>query len=108
VELAERRADVARALTAGELPIANDLEPAARSLCPPIDAALADTRAAGAQHALVCGSGPTVLGVFTGPRAEDEARRAAEELRERHPRAAAVTPAPPGYGAVREFAAEGT
>jgi 4-diphosphocytidyl-2-C-methyl-D-erythritol kinase len=107
-ELADRRADIERALAAGELPVANDLAPAARRLCPAIDAALADASAAGAAHALVCGSGPTVIGVFTGAEAEEEARLAAEELRARHPRASAVTPAPPEYAAVREFAAEGT
>lgn len=44
----------------------NDLQDAARSLCPPIDRALEAVLAAGADHALVCGSGPTVLGVFAG------------------------------------------
>ncbi len=107
-ELADRRADIERALAAGELPIANDLAAAARRLCPSIDAALSDARAAGAAHVLVCGSGPTVIGVFSGAKAEDEAKLAAEELRARHPRTSAVTPAPPGYAAVREFAAEGT
>jgi 4-diphosphocytidyl-2-C-methyl-D-erythritol kinase len=107
-ELANRRADIERALAAGELPIANDLAPAARRLSASIDAALDDARSAGARHALVCGSGPTVIGVFMGDRAEDDAKLAAEELRARHPRACAVTPAPAGYAAVREFAAEGT
>jgi 4-diphosphocytidyl-2-C-methyl-D-erythritol kinase len=45
----------------------NDLEAAARSLCPDIDAALRAARAAGAQRALVSGSGPAVFGVFPGP-----------------------------------------
>jgi len=36
----------------------NDLEPAARSLCPAIGGALADARAAGADHAMVSGSAP--------------------------------------------------
>ena len=44
----------------------NDLQDAARSLCPAIDAALAAARAAGADHALVSGSGPTVVGLFGG------------------------------------------
>jgi 4-diphosphocytidyl-2-C-methyl-D-erythritol kinase len=42
----------------------NDLEPAARSLEPTIDAALERVRSAGARDALVCGSGPTVIGLF--------------------------------------------
>ena len=51
----------------GTLPIeilGNDLEPAARSLCPAIDEALAALRAAGAEAAMVSGSGPTTFGVF--------------------------------------------
>ena len=47
--------------------IHNDLEDAARSLCPAIDDALDAARDAGADHALVSGSGPTVVGLFTGP-----------------------------------------
>ena len=56
-----------RRTAAGDLPdelVVNDLEPAARALCPAIDDALAAVRGAGADHALVCGSGPTVLGLF--------------------------------------------
>jgi len=56
-------------------PWVNDLQDAARSLCPPVDAALAEARAAGAAHALVSGSGPTVVGVF--PTAGDAERAAA-------------------------------
>jgi len=51
----------------GTLPLevlGNDLEPAARSLCPAIDDALAALRAAGAEAAMVSGSGPTTFGVF--------------------------------------------
>jgi 4-diphosphocytidyl-2-C-methyl-D-erythritol kinase len=107
-ELAERRGDIERSLAAGELPVANDLAPAARRLCASIDATLGDASAAGATHAFVCGSGPTVIGVFTGAEAEDDAKLAAEELRAHHPRASAVMPAPAGFAAVREFAAEGT
>lgn len=44
----------------------NDLEAAARSLCPAIDPVLEAVRAAGAQRTLVSGSGPTVVGVFGG------------------------------------------
>jgi 4-diphosphocytidyl-2-C-methyl-D-erythritol kinase len=55
-------------LPAAEL-LHNDLQRAAVSLCPPIDAALAQARAAGATVALVSGSGPTVLGLFQSPTA---------------------------------------
>jgi len=77
---------------AGDLPdelIVNDLEPAARALCPEIDNALAAARGAGAQHALVCGSGPTVIGLFADLRG---ARGAAARLSERDPRPIAVAP----------------
>ncbi|MEA2194522.1 MAG: 4-diphosphocytidyl-2-C-methyl-D-erythritol kinase [Solirubrobacteraceae bacterium] len=42
----------------------NDLQDAARSLCPAIDGALEAAINAGADHALVSGSGPTVLALF--------------------------------------------
>jgi 4-diphosphocytidyl-2-C-methyl-D-erythritol kinase len=71
---------------AADLPdelIVNVLEPAARALCPAIDEALAAVRGAGADRALVCGSGPTVVGLF---RRVDAARGAAVALAGRHPR----------------------
>jgi 4-diphosphocytidyl-2-C-methyl-D-erythritol kinase len=49
---------------AGAVPPVNDLEAAARSLCPAIDPVLGAVRAAGATVAMVSGSGPTVFGVF--------------------------------------------
>jgi 4-diphosphocytidyl-2-C-methyl-D-erythritol kinase len=51
----------------------NDLQDAARSLCPLIDPALDHARAAGADHALVSGSGPTVVGLFGDPEGAREA-----------------------------------
>ena len=42
----------------------NDLQDAARSLCPAIDEAMEAAINAGADHALVSGSGPTVLALF--------------------------------------------
>jgi 4-diphosphocytidyl-2-C-methyl-D-erythritol kinase len=42
----------------------NDLEPAARSLCPAIEPELARLRELGALRAIVTGSGPTVVGLF--------------------------------------------
>jgi 4-diphosphocytidyl-2-C-methyl-D-erythritol kinase len=45
----------------------NDLQDAARSLCPAIDAALSAAAGAGADRALVSGSGPTVVGLFADP-----------------------------------------
>ncbi len=58
----------------------NDLQDAARSLCPAIDTALEAVLAAGADHALVSGSGPTVLGVFVEAGHRERARRVCESL----------------------------
>jgi 4-diphosphocytidyl-2-C-methyl-D-erythritol kinase len=69
--------------------IVNDLEPAARTLCPAIGDALEALRAAGAEHALVCGSGPTVAGLFARV---DAARGAALALAERSPRPIVAQP----------------
>jgi 4-diphosphocytidyl-2-C-methyl-D-erythritol kinase len=55
-------------------PLANDLEPAARSLRPEIGAALDALRKAGAPLALMTGSGPTAFGLFDS--LEDAARAA--------------------------------
>jgi 4-diphosphocytidyl-2-C-methyl-D-erythritol kinase len=77
--------------------VVNDLQDAARSLCPAIDPALAAMRAAGAAHALVSGSGPTVVGLFDEPAA---AERAAVALRARYPRAVAAEPVGPEFAAV--------
>jgi 4-diphosphocytidyl-2-C-methyl-D-erythritol kinase len=81
--------------------LVNDLEPAARSLCPSIDDALAATRDAGADHALVSGSGPTVVGLFWGPDGWAAAQEAATALRERFPGAAGVRPVDAAFAAVR-------
>jgi 4-diphosphocytidyl-2-C-methyl-D-erythritol kinase len=114
-ELAERRAALAAALAAasdraptiGPLPplppelLVNDLEPAARSLCPSIDDALAAARAAGADHALVSGSGPTVVGLFLGLDGPAAAQAAADELRARFAGATAAHPVDAAFAAVR-------
>ncbi len=62
--------------------LVNDLEPAALSLAPAIAGALARAHGAGADDAIVCGSGPTVLGVFRGADGESRAQRAAQALRD--------------------------
>lgn len=70
---------------AAELPpdlVVNELEPAARSLRPSITAALRQAREAGADLALVSGSGPTVLGLFRDPAG---AARAAADLGRHRP-----------------------
>jgi len=86
-DLAARLAEV-RAATArrpGGLPdalVVNDLAPAAISLLPGVGEALARVRDTGADHAIVSGSGPTVLGLFS---AAGVARSAAQALRRHHP-----------------------
>jgi 4-diphosphocytidyl-2-C-methyl-D-erythritol kinase len=91
-DLATPEADI----RAGARPVVNDLEPAARSLCPSIDDALAAVRALGAEHALVSGSGPTVFGVFAD-------LQSAREAAAGRPGALAVGPAPLDSHAVREL-----
>jgi 4-diphosphocytidyl-2-C-methyl-D-erythritol kinase len=58
----------------------NDLQPAALSLAPGIEPALAAAVGAGADRALVCGSGPTVIGVFAGAVGRRRAAEAASAL----------------------------
>jgi 4-diphosphocytidyl-2-C-methyl-D-erythritol kinase len=60
--------------------VQNDLQDAARSLCPAIDDALEAALAAGADHALVSGSGPTVLGLFCEEGHRERATAAAAAL----------------------------
>jgi 4-diphosphocytidyl-2-C-methyl-D-erythritol kinase len=91
--LARTLADGA-ALPAAEL-LGNDLQDAARALCPEIDTALAQTRGAGADVALLSGSGPTVLGLFAGVSGVSGAARARAAARAlASERGAAGAPAP--------------
>jgi 4-diphosphocytidyl-2-C-methyl-D-erythritol kinase len=92
-DLAARRAAVEDALRdCADLPaglLVNDLEPAARALAPAIDAARAEATGAGADHVMVAGSGPTVVGLFAGVDGPERARRAAARLARRLPAALA-------------------
>jgi 4-diphosphocytidyl-2-C-methyl-D-erythritol kinase len=72
--------------------VINDLERASLSLRPEIEVALAAVSAAGATHSLVCGSGPTVVGIFWGAAALGNAAAARERLRERFPLALVTRP----------------
>jgi 4-diphosphocytidyl-2-C-methyl-D-erythritol kinase len=86
--LARDRADLAARLAAVEraagtapfgLPrdlLVNDLEPAARALSDEVGAALGTVRRAGADVVLLCGSGPTVAGLFADPAAARTTRAA--------------------------------
>ena len=102
-DLAARLAEV-RAATAwrpGRLPdalVVNDLAPAAISLLPSIREALGHVRDAGADRALVSGSGPTVLGLF-GDAAV--ARTAAQALSRHHPRLVLTEPVVAAAGLAR-------
>ena len=70
----------------------NDLAAAALSLEPSIAGALERARAAGARHAFVSGSGPTVLGLFEDRAA---AQRAAAALAGENVEAIVAEPVPP-------------
>jgi 4-diphosphocytidyl-2-C-methyl-D-erythritol kinase len=109
-ELSERHRALAEALAEGTpLPPAellrNDLQDAARALCPQIDAALAEARAAGADFALLSGSGPTVLGLFGRPDGQARARAAMLGLQGRTPSPVAAAPVAAAFG--RVLAADG-
>jgi 4-diphosphocytidyl-2-C-methyl-D-erythritol kinase len=74
---ADELAHWAARLRAGEPPPAvNDLQAAARRLCPQIDRALEALRSAGVQRPLVTGSGPTVFGYSDDPEAPQRLRAA--------------------------------
>jgi 4-diphosphocytidyl-2-C-methyl-D-erythritol kinase len=98
-ELLELRERLGKRTFSEEL-LKNDLEPAARSLCPAIEPALAAAREAGADHAFVSGSGPTVIGLFWGEDSEIAARAGAQRLRARFPGAVAARPVAPDFAAV--------
>ena len=91
LELTRDTLDLARSMTRTQAALSsetilehlhNDLQDAARSLCPAIDEVLEAVLAAGADHALVSGSGPTVLGVFVGAGHRERAGRVCESLAE--------------------------
>ncbi len=90
-ELTRAAAELRGALDAGaQLPahlLVNDLQPAAVSLCPEIGEALDAASDAGAEQAMVSGSGPTVFGLFWGPDGDGRAARAAGALAPRFPTA---------------------
>ena len=94
-ELEVIRRRVRDAVEAGGSPLAyrenlvNDLEPAAISLRPSIEQALIDLRDAGAEHAMVTGSGPTAFGIYPTP---EQAELGAQRLEGRHPEVVATRP----------------
>jgi 4-diphosphocytidyl-2-C-methyl-D-erythritol kinase len=72
--------------------IVNDLQPAALSLAPAIEETLEAVLFTGADHAIVCGSGPTVIGLFWGQDGPPRAHEAASRLRATRPAALAADP----------------
>jgi len=105
--LAERlRAALAEGAVLPEDPalLENDLERAAVSLCPAIEGELARVRHAGAKLVFVSGSGPTVVGLFAGPNAQQSLAAARGSLRGRTPELIACTAAGAGAGAVERLA----
>ncbi|MHB8658302.1 MAG: 4-(cytidine 5'-diphospho)-2-C-methyl-D-erythritol kinase [Solirubrobacteraceae bacterium] len=101
-ELDELESRLIQALRPGaRLPpelLVNDLAPAAVSLAPTLPGVLEEVEGTGAEAALICGSGPTVAGVFWGAGGEDRAREVAERLGRRYPGACAAVPVTPGFG----------
>ncbi len=106
-EVIERREMLARAfelgsaLPADTLLLHNDLQAAVVSLCPEIVSALAQAREAGAEIALVSGSGPTVLGLFARANGLARAQRAAAGLAGRQPPALAAQSVDASFARVR-------
>jgi 4-diphosphocytidyl-2-C-methyl-D-erythritol kinase len=87
-----RALELSAAVPAARELLENDLQQAAISLCPEIAAALSRARDAGAEIALVSGSGPTVLGLFPHANGLGRAERAAAGLASE--RSAAGAPPP--------------
>ena len=105
VDLRARSSEVQAALAAGvrfpESLTVNDLQPAAVSLCPEISEALDAVSAAGADHALVSGSGPTVVGICWGAGAAERAEAASATLAQRFPATTTAGPVTAELGAAR-------
>ena len=79
--------------------LVNDLQPAARSLCPTIDDALGEAREAGADAMLVSGSGPAVFGLFLRANVAGRLERARASVGARVPPAIVAAPVAAGFGA---------
>jgi 4-diphosphocytidyl-2-C-methyl-D-erythritol kinase len=82
----------------GSALLINELQEPARTLCPSIDGALEQARDAGADVAMVSGSGPTVIGLFLRANVEARLERALAALAGREPAAIAAGPVGPDAG----------
>lgn len=107
-ELESLRSGLGAAVVGGQpLPeamIVNDLQVAAVSLAPQVESALTVARELGAEQTIVCGSGPTVIGLFWGSDARGRADAAAERARARFPGAVATEPVARSAGGLRRRA----
>ena len=105
--LQERRAalraafELAPALPGDPILLQNDLQAAAIDLCPEIAPALRQALEAGAEFALVSGSGPTVLGLFARANGLARAERALAGLPGLEPAPLTATSVGAGFGAVQ-------
>jgi 4-diphosphocytidyl-2-C-methyl-D-erythritol kinase len=72
--------------------VVNDLQPAALSLAPGLGETLDAVARAGADDAIVCGSGPTVIGLFWGADGASRAHEAVATLHQEHPAAVSADP----------------
>lgn len=101
-ELASRGSELRASLRSdADLPpglLVNDLQPAAIALCPEIETALDAARDSGAEPAIVCGSGPTVIGLYWGVDAPARAATASGMLAKRFPGAASAIPVSAEFG----------
>lgn len=104
-DLAARLAEIRTAARPGaELSpesMVNDLEAPALSLRPEIASGLDAVRDAGADHAMIAGSGPTVLGLFWGAEAAARATAAVAGLADRYPGASSAVPVSEEFGMPR-------
>jgi 4-diphosphocytidyl-2-C-methyl-D-erythritol kinase len=81
--------------------VVNELQPAALALLPQIGESLVAARDAGADDALISGSGPTVLGVFWGEDGTERAARSEAALRSRFRDITTATPVDSAFGRPR-------
>lgn len=72
--------------------VANDLQPASLSLAPQLSGPLTAAIEAGCERAIVCGSGPTVIGVCWGTDALERVDLARERIAGQFPGAVTVEP----------------
>jgi len=98
-----RALELGAPLSPGRELLHNDLQPAALSLLPGLGEALAAIADAGAELALLSGSGPTALGLFGHANAAGRVQRALLELSDRDPVPLAASSVGAAFGAVVEL-----